>query len=219
MKTLLTFSLGLTLCFSLSAQSNLLTLGGSYRNTNYLSYTGKLPIGPQLGFSRLFSEKFKLQANVGRVTNDFTISRSNVDVFQEQDRTTYLEVFALFAILRRWNAASKLKGGIGYVGSRNTYEYIEQAVVANNEVSSLTTKDPTYYLHAIGLMVEYVQPISTKFVISASTGLNASLNRMPAYESIIVEQFSIGGTGTSRSSADERHALNYNISVAVGYVF
>lgn len=217
MKTLLTFSLWLALCFSLSAQSNLLTLGASYRNPNYLYSTDNLPIGPQLGFSRLFGEELWLQANVGVVVSKFDVELSDVQLFQEQELTTYLEVFALFPILRRWNVPNRLRGGIGYIGSRNNYTYLEEAIIVNNQVTSLNIQDPIYYLHSLGVKAEYVQPISQKFFLSASTGLNVSLNRLPAYESVLVEQFSSGGTGTSTYSVDERHSVNYTFTLAVGY--
>lgn len=212
MKTLLTLILSVTILLSLPGQSNSLKIGGTYRNSNYLSHTGNQKVGLQLGYSYAVSDHLMLAANLGVVSNHWDVNRNNVRVFREEDRTTYLEAGVLFPILR----SNRLKGGIGYVGSRNTFDYAETAVISNQELESITANSLTFYLHELGLLLEYSHPISNHLVLYAGTNLSASLNQAPAYQSIID---SASGISRSLSSVEERNVIHYRLSAGIGYVF
>jgi hypothetical protein len=219
MKTFLTLLSLFTIIFSLSGQSHLIKIGGNYRNTDYLSHTGNQNIGPQVGYNYRVSEKLTLVANVGYVSDYWEVRRSNLLVFKEQERTNYLEVMALFPILRGWAPAGNLKAGIGYIGSRTTFEYSEMAVIRNQQLESNTTTSLTSYLHELGVVLEYVYPLSNHFVLHASGCFSASLNRASSYQSTMLEYYSSGGTSRALTSLEERNTAHYRLAVGVGYLF
>ena len=219
MKTLFTLLSLFTFLFSLPGQSHLIKIGGNYRNTDYLSRTGNQKIGPQVGYNYRVSEKLTLAVNVGYVSDYWEVRRSNLLVFKEKERTNYLEAMVLFPVFRRWLPSGNLKGGIAYVGSRNTFDYPEMAAVINNQLESITTKSSIYYLHELGVVLEYVYPLSNHFVLYASGCFSASFNSAPSYQSSIYEDYSSGGTSSSFSSLEERNTAHYRLAVGVGYLF
>lgn len=216
MKPILTLLLSLTLCLSLTGQSDLFKVGGTYRNSNYLTHTGNQKVGLQLGYSHPVSERWTLAVNLGSVTNHWEVERSNILVIKEKERNNYVEAMILFPLLQHRISEDKLKIGIGYVGSRNTFDYAEMAVVNNQELESMDAKSLIYHLHELGVMLEYTYPITDHIVAYGSSNFSASLNRAPAYQSTIITS---GGGSSTLSSIDERNVMHYRISVGLGYMF
>lgn len=217
MKTLLTLALVLLSFTALFSQSNLIKGGASYRNTNFLSHTGNQTVGWQLGYRHEFAQKLALEVNFGKGSNSWDIERGGVLVFTEKEQVDYLEAIAFIPLLRKWIPSGNLKGGLGYVGSKNSFEYPEMAIIDGNELSSRTEASTNYFLHDLGLFLDYKHPISGSLVAYASAGLSASLNPAPSYSSTIVEYHEQGGTSTHFSAIDERNVLHYRFSFGLGY--
>ena len=218
MKKLLTFCF-FTLSFSLLGQSNLIKIGVNHRNTDYLPDNPSLQsIGFQVGYNYKIYENLLVEVNVGRVANYWDNRRQNALIYTETEQTTYIEGIILFPILRRWVPSGRLKGGIEYIRSQNSFEYVDSSEVFGKYLRSATIFSLAYYLNEFGVVLDYTHPLSNHFVIYASSGFSLSTNLSPRYNSSIKMQ-NTGGASWSDLTVAETNRAHYRVSMGIGYMF
>ena len=175
--------------------------------------------GGQLGLNAQISRSFILETNIGTASTHWDIQYGDLFVMRQQERMTYVEAFVVVPVLRKWLPKGNLRTGIGYIGSRGTFEYPELAVIRNNSLESNTVNSVTSYLHEAGMMLDYQHDLSPRLVAYASCALSTSINRNVSYQSVVEAHHASGGVSRSLNFLEERYVTRYRLSLGLGYRF
>lgn len=217
MKSFLTFIFVLLFSFTLLGQSNIVKLGPSYRNMNYLLDT-EVPIGFLVGYNHDFANGHRIELNFGYHPKFREASRY-ASVFRNEEKSYVFEAFILFPLFKKWIPSTNLKGGIGYIGSNNKYEYLATGVIRNEELESSSINSLTFQLHELGIILEYDFKITDHFLIFVNSASSVSLNQRPLVERSISEFPSTGGIIATNSTADPLNSPHLRVTLGVGYSF